>query len=114
VEPTEEIMTKPDEVVQDTVAEQAASVAPDTSSLDSAGEDLAAAGARPAEVDTAALLAQLQALQAKVEAAIPEPAPPPPPARTTSQINSNAPGWMVKVLGELEDRIEALEGHRGD
>jgi hypothetical protein len=92
--------------VQGQVTEQAASVAPDTSSIDRVAEDPAA---KPAEVDTQALLEQLRALEARVNAAVPVPAEPEPPARTTSQIAPNAGGWLVNVLTQLEDRIEATE-----
>ena len=107
-------------VVQDTVAEQAASVAPDTSSLDQAGPALAGAGAKPAEADYEGLLRQLQdqaaslrELQDRVEASQPKPAEPEPPARATDQVADQSPGWLRVVLGRLEDRIEGLEVHAG-
>ena len=108
---TEPVYDPAQQVVASTVAEQAASVAPDTSSLAQAPQALVDAGAKPAEVDTAALLKQLQDLSAVVESLKPEPpAPPAPPARTSSQIPAQAGGWLHNVLNQLEDRIETLEG----
>ena len=98
------------QIVTSTVEQQAASVAPDTSSLEQAPQALVDAGAKPAEVDTAALLQQLQDLSAVVESLKPAPpAPPEPPARVTDQVADQAPGWLRTVLGRLEDRIEGLE-----
>lgn len=99
--------------VEDQLAPQAASVAPDTSSIDA----IASSGAQPAEVDAAALLehlqeqaARLEALRAQVEAQAPKPEVPPPPARLADTIAPNASRWLADILDGLESRIEALEG----
>jgi hypothetical protein len=98
-----------DDVVAAAVHEQAASVTPGTSNLDKSGQALVDAGAYAAEVDVAALLKQLQALEAKVQAAIPDPLPPAPPARTSSLVADGSPGWLGDIFRQLEDRVDALE-----
>jgi hypothetical protein len=104
--------------VQDTVAENAASVAPQTEVP--AGEDLAAAGAKPAAVDTDALLKLLQeqadavkALQDEVAASRPVPEEPVKPARVSDTVADNASGWLRNALTTIEDRLEAVEVHAG-
>lgn len=105
-------------VVEDTVAENAASVAPQTEVP--AGEALAAAGAAPAAVDVDKLLKQLQdqadavkALQDEVAASRPVPAEPEVAPRVSDTVADNAAGWLRNVLTALEDRLEAVEVHAG-
>jgi hypothetical protein len=104
--------------VQDTVAENAASVAPQTEVP--SGEDLAAVGAAPAAVDVDALLALIQkqadavkALQDEVAASRPVPAEPEKPVRVSDTVADNASGWLRNALTTIEDRLEAVEVHAG-
>jgi hypothetical protein len=103
-------------VVEDTVAQNAASVEPQTQIP--AGEDLAAAGAAPAAVDVDALLKQLQAqadavkaLQDEVAASRPVPPEPVKPVRVSDTVADNAAGWLRNAFGTLENRLEKLEAH---
>jgi hypothetical protein len=105
-------------VVEDTVAENAASVAPQNEVP--SGEALAAAGAAPAAVDVDKLLKQLQvqadalkAVQDEVAASRPVPPEPEVAPRVSDTVAANSPGWLRNALETLEGRLEAVEVHAG-
>jgi hypothetical protein len=74
----------------------------------SAGFDLSKATAAAADVEK--LLADLQALQVKAQAAVDAANPPPPPPDDTLHVENNAPSWMADLVRKIEKRLAALEG----
>jgi hypothetical protein len=70
--------------------------------------DLSAAKATAVDVD--ALVKQLQALQAKAQAAVDAANPPQAPPDDSILADSNAPGWMHAAFAKIEKRLGKLEG----
>jgi len=70
--------------------------------------DLSKATATAADVEK--LLADLQELQAKAQAAVDAANPPPAPPDDSLHVESNAPAWLADLVAKIEKRLAKLEG----
>jgi hypothetical protein len=92
------------------IAAQAGSIenaSPDVPS----GEELAAAGAAPTQVDVDKLLAELQTLAARVQEVAP--APEPEPADRAPKLAGDQPQWLHEAFSGLHERLAAVEDKLG-
>ena len=101
-------MTTPDAAVRAQLAAQAAGV---TGVPASGGLDLSAATAVSADVEK--LLAQLQELQGRAQAAVDAANPPPAPPDNTLKAGGNWTAELVDFAQKVETRLHAVEVHTG-
>lgn len=101
------------------LGEQAQAVTGDPSAAGVYGDPAGAAqpaqpldlsAAKAVVVDAQALLARIQELEAKQQAAEAAANPPPPEPDYSLHADPNAPGWLHDVIGRIESRLSKLEG----